>query len=221
MAAVERHAGSQRVVPGLPSFGASDHLGRMTDSDVTMRTSADRVDRILSLCAGIAAITAVAVSLYQAALARRQLRASAWPYVTQDNTFTLGSPYMRRVSNQGVGPARIRSFVVLVDGKPVHRWNDAVRALTGGPEQALVYSSFGRGSVLPAGETLTLLTLPPGDRGLRFWSEGQAREGKARFATIVCYCSIYDECWRTHSEESEPVPVRACAPEGAREFGEE
>lgn len=191
------------------------------DERLERMSRADRVDRILSLCAGIAAITAVAVSLYQAALARRQLRASAWPYVTQDNSFTQGSAYMRRVSNQGVGPARIRSFVVLVDGQPVHKWNDAVRALTGGPEDALVYSSFGRGSVLPAGGTLTLLTLPPGDRALRFWSEGQAREGTTRFATIVCYCSIYDECWRAHSEESEPVAVRACGAEGAREFWEE
>jgi len=41
------------------------------------RPYADRVDRLLSLSAGVAAITAVAVSLYQTSLAREQLRASA------------------------------------------------------------------------------------------------------------------------------------------------
>lgn len=186
------------------------------DERMERLSRADRVDRLLSLCAGIAAITAVAVSLYQAALARRQLRASAWPYVTQANTLVPGTPYRRMVSNEGVGPARIRSFVVLVDGKPVQSWDAAVRALTGEREPALVYASFGRGSVLPAGEERTLLTLPPTERAARFWGEAQTR-----FATIVCYCSIYDECWRAHSEESEPVPVPACADEAAREFGEE
>lgn len=42
-----------------------------------------RVDRWLSLAAGVGAICAVAVSLHQAALAREQQRASAWPYLAQ------------------------------------------------------------------------------------------------------------------------------------------
>ena len=185
----------------------------MTDDSPTARSNSDRVDRLLSLCAGIAAITAVAVSLYQAALARKQLRASAWPYVTQGNSLTEGQPYRRIVSNEGVGPARIRSFVVLVDDRPMGKWNDAVKALTGGGEQALVYSSFGRGSVLPAGTSRTLLTIPPGERAVKFWGEAQAR-----LATVTCFCSIYDECWRSDSRASEPEPVRACTSEPAREF---
>ena len=156
----------------------------MTDVDIKARDSGDRVDRLLSLCAGIAAITAVAVSLYQAALARQQLRASAWPYVTQGNGMTTGQPYIRVVGNEGVGPARIRSFVVLADGKPVRKWNEAVRVFTGDGEPALVYSSFGRGAVLPAGGQRTLLTLPAGERAAAFWLAAQTR-----LETIVCYCS--------------------------------
>jgi hypothetical protein len=67
----------------------------------TLRAS--RVDRMLSIAAGVAAVTAVVVSLYQAALAREQLRASAWPHLAQSNSFTPGNPYLRTVSNQGVG----------------------------------------------------------------------------------------------------------------------
>jgi hypothetical protein len=106
---------------------------------------------VLSLAAGVAAVTAVAVSLYQAALAREQLRASAWPYLAQSNSFTVEQPYLRTVSNEGVGPARVRAFSVLIDGRPVPTWDTAVRMLTGGGEPALVYSSFGRGTVLPPG----------------------------------------------------------------------
>jgi hypothetical protein len=174
---------------------------------------ADRVDRVLSLAAGVAAVTAVAVSLYQAALAREQLRASAWPYLAQANSFTAGRPYLRVVSNEGVGPARVRSFSVLVDGRPVPTWDAAVRALTGQSEPALVYSSFGRGSVLPPGATRTLLTLPRGERAATFW-----REAQTRLETVACYCSVYDECWRAASRAEEPRPVPACPADSAAAF---
>jgi len=177
------------------------------------RTRADVVDRVLSVCAGIAAITAVAVSLYQSALARRQLRASAWPYVSQGNAFPPGANYTRIVGNEGVGPARVRAFEVRVDGRPVRTWNDAVRALTGEGEPRLIYSSFGRGSVLPAGATRALLTLPGGERALKFWSEAQTR-----LETVVCYCSVYDECWRASSEQDEPRAVRECRVDSASMF---
>jgi hypothetical protein len=174
---------------------------------------AERVDRVLSLAAGLAAITAVAVSLYQAALAREQLRASAWPYLAQENSFIPGQPYLRRVSNKGVGPARVRSFSVLVDQRPVGTWDDAVRQLTGAGEPALVYSSFGRGDVVPPGTNLTLLTLPSGGRAATFW-----REAQTRLSTVVCYCSVYDECWTADSRLDEPRRVAACPADSAAAF---
>jgi hypothetical protein len=180
-----------------------DHLSR-----------GERVDRMLSLAAGVAAITAVAVSLYQAALAREQLRASAWPYLAQSNSFSGGQPYLRTVRNDGLGPARVRAFSVLVDGRPVPTWDAAVRALTGEREPALVYSSFGRGTVLTPGASLTLLTLPSGPRAATFW-----REAQTRLITVACYCSVYDECWQADDREDDPRPVRGCAAGSAAAFG--
>ena len=180
-------------------------------SDYTERT--ERFERWLSIAVGVAAICAVAVSLYQATLAREQLRASAWPYVAQSNSFLVGSPYSRVVSNEGVGPARVRSFQVTVDGHSIPTWNAAVRELTGAGEPALVYSSFGRGSVLVPGASRTLLTLPPGDRAQRFWLAAQTR-----LRTRVCYCSVYDECWTADSAEPEPTPARSCTGDPAAEF---
>jgi hypothetical protein len=174
---------------------------------------ADRVDRVLSLAAGVAAVTAVAISLYQASLAREQLRASAWPYLGQSNSFITGQPYLRNVSNAGVGPARVRAFTVLVDGRPVRTWDDAVRALTGEAEPALVYSSFGRGTVLPPGASRTLLTLPSGARAAKFWLAAQTR-----LRTAVCYCSVYDECWQADSRAEEPTAVRACTGDSTATF---
>jgi hypothetical protein len=168
------------------------------------RISPGRVDRWLSIAAGVGAICAVAISLYQAALARQQQRASAWPYLNQSNSYVNG-PYTRQVENQGVGPARVRTFEVLVDGRPVHSWGAAVQALTGKADSGFVYSTFGRGSVLLPGTTRTLLQLPPGDQARVFWQGAQTR-----LATVICYCSVYDECWQVDTRADEPVEVRAC-----------
>jgi hypothetical protein len=172
------------------------------------RTSPGRVDRWLSIAAG-----AVAISLYQAALARHQQRASAWPYLNQSNSYVEGEPYTRQVENQGVGPARVQTFEVLVDGRPVRTWEAAVQALTGKADPGLVYSSFGRGSVLPPGTTRTLLRLRPGDQARVFWQGAQTR-----LDTIICYCSIYEECWQADARADEPVAVPACRHDSTTAF---
>lgn len=172
-----------------------------------------RIERWLSIAVGLAAIVAVLVSLYQANLAQKQLRASAWPYISQGNSYTPNNPYHFVVSNQGIGPARIKSFRVLVDGRPVPTWNAAVRTLTGEGEPALVYSFFGRGSVLVAGSDRSLLTLPSGGRAEKFWVEAQQR-----LHTQVCYCSVYDECWLADGDAPEPTPQPVCSEDSASEF---
>jgi hypothetical protein len=178
-------------------------------------TTSSRInlDRALSIAAGIAAISAVAVSIYQSAIARAQLRASAWPYVQQGNGWVPGQPYIRVASNEGIGPARIRSFSVLVDGKPVPTWAAVMQGLVSEVDPKLVYSSFGRGSVLPAGQSRTLLTLPDGKIAQAFWVAAQSR-----LVTITCYCSVYDECWVADSRLDEPKAVNECPFDKASEF---
>ena len=169
------------------------------------RNVGSRVDRWLSIFAVVGAICAMAISLYQAQLAREQQRASAWPYVTQSSSYVAGRPYTRQIENVGVGPARVRSFVVQVDGKPVRGWYAAVIALTGREEPGLAHSTFGRGSVLPAGARTVLLELRDEPVAGAFSTAAQAR-----LETIVCYCSIYDECWRAGPGNGEAVSVQEC-----------
>ena len=178
------------------------------------RAAGSHADRWLSIFAAIGAICAVAISLYQAQLAREQQRASAWPYIAQSNSYVPGKPYTRQVENVGVGPARVRSFEVRVDGKPVRNWYAAVTALTGREEPGLVYSSFGRGSVLPPGARTVLLELRDEPVAGAFSSAAQSR-----LETIVCYCSIYDECWLDGPADGEPVSVPACPAADPAVFG--
>jgi hypothetical protein len=203
---IHHHGGPRLIAYDLDAHPASI----VTNQPVSRR---ERVDRMLSLAAGVAAVTAVVISLYQAALAREQLRASAWPYLAQSNSFVPGESYQRTITNEGVGPARVRGFTVLVDDRPVQSWDAAVRALTGEDEPALIYSSFRRGTVLPPGGSRTLLTLPSGPRAATFW-----REAQTRLHTVACYCSVYDQCWRADSRADEPAPVSACTADSTAAF---
>jgi hypothetical protein len=170
------------------------------------RPLADRADRILSVSAVVAAAAAVLVSVYQAQLARAQQKAAAWPYVTQGNSMVRGQPYRWLVQNAGVGPARVRSFEVLVDRRPQRTWSQAVRALSGDADPGLVYSHLGRGSVILPGATVEALVLPADEPAtMRFYVGAQTR-----LAGRLCYCSVYDDCWVADSDAPEPTPVPAC-----------
>jgi hypothetical protein len=178
-----------------------------------MPDAPSRTDRVLSASAVVAALAAVAISAYQAHLAREQQRASAWPYVAEWNSHTAGNPYRRTAGNSGVGPALVRSVQVLADGEPQRTWGDVVGALTGVADLTVVYSSFGRGAVLPAGASRVVLTVPAGPVAERFFAAVQTR-----LVTRVCYCSIYGECWVADSRDEEPLAVGTCAVEPDAEF---
>ena len=163
------------------------------------------LDRAVSASAGLVALSALGVSLYQAILSRQQQRMSVWPYVMQYNSFPEGR-YQRLVQNAGLGPALVGGFEVLVDGKPQRRWNDVVRALTGVGDSTLTYGSLPSGTVLLPGVTHQLLELRAGPTATAVY-RGVNRD---RLRTRVCFCSLYRDCWIADSEARTPTPVRAC-----------
>ena len=166
-----------------------------------------RFERSLALFVGLAAIVAASVSLYQAALAREQARASAWPYVMIGGSLSEGHPYTLGMYNRGIGPARIRTVRVTVDEKPVTSWTDAIRILSDTVATPYEYSYLGGGSVMSPASTDTLLTIPAGKQAYKFW-----KEAAKRLSVSICYCSVYDECWVTGQSSLESKPIKRCPP---------
>lgn len=167
----------------------------------------DVVDRIVAICALIAAGAAVFIAVYEARLTRAHHRISVWPYVSQYNSYA-DTTYTRNVVNRGLGPAMVKSFQVSVDGAPQSNWGEAIAQITGMPEPGrMVYSTFGNGTVLLPGHTATVLTLPPGDVARHFY----VNVNRERLRTRVCYCSLYGECWIADSQANAPVAVDRCA----------
>ena len=174
------------------------------------------VDRILSVCAIVTAVAAVAVSVYEAHIDRQHARISVCPYVSQNNSMPdIHGPFHRRVQNAGIGPALVRGFEVRVDGRPMQTWPQAIRALTAQPPPpGQTYGSVGDGTVLVPGQTAEILTIPGGPAAVAFYVQTM----KGRLSTRVCYCSLYGECWLSDSEAGSPQPVDACRVDPKTQF---
>ena len=180
------------------------------------------LDRALSASAGIVAISALLVSVYQAYIARQQVRMSAWPYVTQGNTGG-GTDWAWVVANVGLGPALVRSMRVDVDGKAVRDWGafgttmlavDETTLKARLREHRVTTSTIRRGTVLLPGNTTELLRISGGP----FAGAMRQLLNDERVSVRFCYCSLYQECWVNDSRAPEPAPVRACPDPGADEF---
>ncbi len=181
------------------------------------RPRSELLDRVLSASAALVAASALAVSVYQARIMREQQVMSAWPYVVQGNTGV--DPYARIVQNVGLGPALVRSFIVEVDGRPVHYWGELREAVEHGSRPAPIAtrstsSTLRRGLVLLPGTPSEVLHVEGADAAARM----RAVLTDERVRMRVCYCSLYEDCWTSDTREYEPVRVAACPSDATREF---
>jgi hypothetical protein len=177
----------------------------------------DRIEsitnRIVSGSATLIAVIALATGVYQARLSRDQAKASVWPYLVQGNSSNNG--YSRIVQNVGLGPAIIRGFEVVVDGKPARNWADVAAKLGIRPSwRGMRSTTFRAGLVVPTGALIELLNLP--DTA----DERMIRGAMDHLQTWVCFCSLYGDCWENRTGDYESRRVKACVDDPARRFVE-
>jgi hypothetical protein len=175
-----------------------------------------RIDLVIAVCALLISSMATAAAWWQSRVVAQQLSSQVWPYLS------LVSSYDRKslsftMANEGLGPARVRSIVMTVDGVPHRYLTDALRVLMPGqrPTPHGTFSDVQRGSVIRVGGTVTLFRIvdPPIIQTLV--------RGNRRIGVRACYCAIVpDSCWfvtRTGAanDNGDPVPVRECPDVGA------
>jgi hypothetical protein len=154
----------------------------------------------------------------QTELMQKQSRASVWPYISlgENSTNRHGEEaFTWRIDNNGVGPAKIESVVVSLDGKPYTTWDKLFAALAPDIPFHGAQSSV-NGTVLPpsVNRETTVEMIKPSDPKLA----RVVLEAKDRFQIEVCYCSVYDDCWVARLSERNPKPVARCESAGAAEF---
>jgi hypothetical protein len=177
----------------------------------------------IALAALVTSVTSIWLSLSQGDDMARLVQAQSWPYLEYEssNTGNGGAPEIDiMVRNAGVGPAKVESFSISYDGKPVRGWAALIAACCVPPETprekidlpALtdnrMISSKLIQRVLRASDTVTLLHLPKTEANAPLWT----RLDDARFKLVfsVCYCSVFDECWISDLRSTTQQRVKTC-----------
>lgn len=183
--------GTNRNCSSLPHRGALSSMKRWWG-----RLSTDRKISFASACgAGASAIIAscaLFLALYDGYQTRRHQRLLVMPRIIFDFRWS-GDGAGWLIGNQGIGPADIRWFSVLVDGRPQRNWIEVVAAI-GVPPGYIITNQL----ILAPGQ---LLPAHP-EAGTLFWITGAAakqvfQRQSHRVVVKACYCSLYGECWET------------------------
>jgi hypothetical protein len=156
----------------------------------------------VAACSMVIALCSLIVSVYGAYLTRRHDRLSVRPVFILSYYFNeTGNGW--HFNNIGLGPARIRGFKVFVDGipqKPEPLFANVItRAFNLEPGSKIQFINLYAGESVPVGHDEALVWLPPGPAADKVFA------GFQRIKFEVCYCSIYDECWRYTITRATPV----------------
>ncbi len=141
---------------------------------------------LMGVSAVFISLIAVAVALFQAQIAREQLKSSVWPYLEATTSNVEGLKL--RVANKGVGPAKIQDVRIRLDGKPVPKLTEAIDAFNPDFGWNIVKSTLNH-RVLAAGESIDYLQLDEAGKN------ELSKHTRFQLEVEICYCSVYGDCW--------------------------
>jgi hypothetical protein len=164
---------------------------------------------------------ALAIGAYQTRLMQNQARASVWPFLAIGylyNDAGANAGFTWQIENNGVGPARIESVTVTLDGQPIRHWNEVLKKVLP-PGEAFVSINGVNGNVLPPNTnretTIEAIKITKPEQAKIFY------EARDRLKMDICYCSVYDECWTAHWQQHKVQAVERCeVGKGGVEFEE-
>lgn len=180
----------------------------------------------VSVAALVTAVAAVVITMEQtkvmreeAELERRNARISVMPsvWVATHIGDTKENAYFKVVlSNKGLGPAVLETFVVTYKGEPVYNWDALARKIAAnvGSEKSFEGTTVGSwrspvspGLMLEAGGVAEPLRIfdTTDVEGLKLYMRGAPDLG-----IRVCYCSLYGDCFETKLFRR-PLEVENCA----------
>lgn len=191
-----------------------------------MNDRAFRLDFFIAVAALLVSGFTAATLLYQTRVIGDQFAATIWPYLSLGTTYDVNGETIE-ITNDGLGPALVRSARLTVDGTPAAAWDDYVLVLANDPDlrssfartraavaagkaknATLSMRSIGPSSTVRPGESATLLKIAlDGDVPTRALT-------KHSVTIDLCYCSLNGSCWTLHSTPGsispDPRPISGC-----------
>ena len=195
------------------------------------RTGTRWLDMVVAFSALLISTVSIFVAYQSNQSMARLTRASAWPFIQigSGNASDDGAHELAfGITNVGTGPARIHSFEMQVDGQPLPRGrhlltrlleaccatelNAALARADGDPLIAMgqeMSSPVASRFLAPNGEILAS-RWPRTEQNAELWTALDQARQNGRFTTIVCYCSVFDDCRVARSNTFPPEEVSSC-----------
>lgn len=155
-------------------------------------------------------VAALFVAWDQGRVMRAQQHGAVVP-VLQIDGFIQSTPEARnmglRIVNHGVGPAMIERVVLVRDGVEVSDFTGLIELLPAGFDRS--WSSINGRALAPGGEVEPVTFS---------WSRGDLDDNGlndlldewSHWGVVACYCSVFDRCWQSTSDNEDRLPVRQC-----------
>ena len=184
------------------------------------KTGHSHVDLILGSLAVLMSIVSIFIAVHHGQTMEKLVEANSWPNISYNTGNELpGQPQTITLSvrNTGVGPARIDSFEVFYEDKPVANFAQLLAACCDAKSRNFSVSLV-RDEVLPARDDIDFATFAAAQTTPAIWQALNLKRFGVRVR--VCYCSVFDECWVKDSRVPRPARVEQCAPSQQIEYGQ-
>ena len=189
----------------------------MNDADEPRKRESKtfRLDLVIAICALFVSSLATAASWWQSHVVAQQLSSQVWPYLSVQTSYDSSSVALT-IANEGLGPARVRSVVLSLDGTPRQKLTDVLDVIAPAKHRNLrgQFTDVARGSVIRVGGTITLFRI--GDRA----TIAALLRNYKRMDLAVCYCPIIaGDCWFIRksgadgADSDDPQAVAECPDE--------
>ena len=180
------------------------------------------LDLIIAVSAIVLSVISLVVAIGNARTQEKMVAATSWPLLqySTSNISDDGSPVIvMEIINEGSGPALLKHLSVTHQGKAMASSGDLLRTCCGmtipgwqearrvDPAVALVTSSV-RNRVIRPGERIRFLRMERRDAIGGMWTGLERARREVEFE--ACYCSLFEECWRSDLESLSPRRVRSC-----------
>lgn len=180
------------------------------------------LNEFVSFVAVIVASTAAFAAVYQTRLMAKHQAVSVWPYIqmwaginTSDAGISEEPPFSFNIANKGVGPAIIENIEVRRNGEKLSSLYELMTIVAKEKDlnytdvrQTLEEANIDAGEVVEAGEIRWVVRSGHRDLALAL---GQEIYGTQSIEVDVCYCSLYEECWRLIYPAARPEAVLSCS----------
>lgn len=171
----------------------------------------NRAELIIAVCAVLTSAIAVFIAWDQGRVMRAQQHGAVFP-VLQANGFVSVGPDHRKMGltfeNSGVGPALIESVEVRMGDTPLASLDAHRGRLPEGYQ--LSWSSMVGRAIAPGDEVVAVdVTWPRGE--IDQAQHNQAAADWSELTFTVCYCSVFDRCWKgNYLNDERTERVRKC-----------